>query len=157
MKTGDTALPPGNPTYVPDEIFNSITNPVILIRHPALIAPSLWKVQSPVLKLQVEDEDFRALASLLFTRMMFDYFQSIGKRPIVVDAEDLVTKPEDLATALCSALGIDRSGVSLEWDSLPEDHWPHLDQQVKEFAGDLLKSKGIKSSAKKVRTDDSSA
>lgn len=139
----DTVLP--NPTFLPDDIFDSFT-PIIIIRHPGLILGSLWRTQKPILKVKAEgSKGLTMMTSLQFAKMWFDAKKSAAKdsEPIVVDAEDFVYNTEPTMTELCLRLGIDPSGMQYQWDIIPAEQWPG-DALMHTFFQDLMKSTGIK-------------
>lgn len=126
-----------NPTMLRQAVFNSV-QPIILIRHPALMVPSYYRAEKAIFKLRLEDEDFAAMTSLRWARIIFDAYAQLGsitgndvdvgatsrKRPIVIDAVDTVYKTEKLMSKLCQMVGIDPAGIQYHWDCVPRHEWP---------------------------------
>ncbi|GAB7325638.1 hypothetical protein MBLNU13_g09618t1 [Cladosporium sp. NU13] len=103
-----------NPTHLPDALLEA-AQVVILIRHPAKIVSSGAPVARSAIGLQPSDRDIFNMFTLRWARLMFDYLQSTGKKPIVVSGEDVVKSPESLLDDLSEALGIHRSGLRVSW------------------------------------------
>jgi hypothetical protein len=140
-----------NPTYLPDDIITTLT-PVLLFRHPALSIPSLYRVASPesVAGIDPEDEDWTVWTTYTWTKYIYDYFVSIGTKPIVVEAQDYIYDTEATMNCLCRSLGIDENGWTDKWDPLPKEHWP--DHEVgNAMTGDMMGSCGVERRGKEVR------
>ena len=88
------------------------------------MVPSLHIALSATSTVSPEDEDFRFLSTLGYSRVLFDLFRHLGKDPIVVDGDDVVWRTKDMTTNVCKALGISPEGVAKEWEPTPEDHRP---------------------------------
>lgn len=142
-----------NPTIFRTEFLDGVT-PVFLIRHPALSIPSFFRKDVLVCKNQADDEDFPIYTALAWSRLIFDsYILRAGKsdkRPVVVDAADVVYDTERTLKALCERLEVDWSGVQLSWDPLPDSDWP-TDGVLKTFFAELFKSTGVERRADEVR------
>ncbi|KAK4896237.1 hypothetical protein LTR27_005759 [Elasticomyces elasticus] len=132
-----------NPSCIPEALLLSFT-PVFLIRPPALMIGSNYRVASKLMKLQIEDEDFIMQISLRWTRLMMDYYRAQGRKPILVDAEDVLDHAEVLMPKLCGLLGIDAAGIVYSWDAIPKEQWPQDDAGIVEtFIGTFMSSSGI--------------
>lgn len=103
-----------NPTWIPDEIFARV-QPIILIRHPALSVRSTHRDALKFTQQRVDDEDFLKITENKTLRFLFDYFQSRGREPIVVDGEDLLWRTDEVRKGLCGKLGIDPEGLKDRW------------------------------------------
>lgn len=103
-----------NPTHLPDSLLD-VSQVVILIRHPAKIVSSGAPVAKAAIGLQPGDRDIFNMFTLRWARLMYDYLQSTGKKPIIVSGEDVVGNPESLLDSLSEALGIDRGGLRVSW------------------------------------------
>ncbi|KAK4497239.1 hypothetical protein PRZ48_011689 [Zasmidium cellare] len=136
-----------NPSPFTDELFRSFT-PVLLIRHPALMQPSFYIKQKILFFNEVWDEEYAVLTSLCWPRMMFDCYTElyeqglVQKRPIVVDAHDVVNHTDSLLPKLCQELEIDPAGIQYQWDPIPKDQWP-ADPCMQEFYKEILSSSGV--------------
>ncbi len=105
---------------------------VFLIRDPAQLIVSYAKViAQPAMKdigLKREWE-------------IFEYLQTEGQQPVVLDSNDVLADPERMLSALCKRLSIPFSDKMLAWKAgpIPEDgvwaaHWYHNVHQSTSFA-----------------------
>ncbi|KAK3622530.1 hypothetical protein LTR56_022159 [Elasticomyces elasticus] len=139
-----------NPSYLPDSLLLTFS-PVFLIRHPAQMVPSNYRIGASLKKLKLEDEDSMVQTTQRWTRYMWDYLatKSPAQKPILIDAEDLINNAEATVLKLCNILGIDPSGVEYSWDAVPKEQWPEDGMGIaKTYLGDLLVSKGVTKSEK---------
>lgn len=123
-----------NRTVLPDEFLRT-WNPIILIRHPAVMFPSAARAQNDLLK----DDNFQlALSeqSIILTmtdiRGIYDWYVNDMKKnagasasgingtsgytwPIVIDADDVIKNTTAVTTKLCEIIGLDESQLQFEW------------------------------------------
>lgn len=110
---------PENPTVLSNE-FLATLSPVILIRHPARILPSLYRLSNDPRK-TVFAELFPVNASLRWSRLIFDWYEEyyrisrIEKRPIVIDADDMINDSRDVIEKFCEMNGLDPKHVQYTW------------------------------------------
>lgn len=112
-----------NPTHLPGALLD-VSQVVILIRHPAKIISSGAPVARDAIGLQPADRDIFNMFTLRWARLMFDYLQSIGKKPIVVSGEDVVKSPGLLLDSLSEALDINREGLRVSWPLVSPEERP---------------------------------
>lgn len=118
----DATLPSmsSNPTYIPDDIFDSLT-PIFIIRHPVLAVASNYEMFTATSNIRPGDDGWIRPTCLRTQRFVFDYFfQRDGKAPLVVDGEDVVWRT-DIGSKVCEALGIDGSKLREEWEPVPQE------------------------------------
>ncbi|KAI7345178.1 hypothetical protein KC320_g8452 [Hortaea werneckii] len=140
---------PENPTYLPESLLATLT-PILLIRHPALTIPSSWRTESQIKNLSIEDEDFYLLTTNRWSRDLLTYLHyqsttpdnSSWRKPIVIDAYDVVHRTAQLTGKLCGELGLDAAGVQESWRKLPREEWPGHSVVVA-YTRDLLGSGGV--------------
>ncbi|RMY76058.1 hypothetical protein D0863_02176 [Hortaea werneckii] len=140
---------PENPTYLPESLLATLT-PILLIRHPALTIPSSWRTESKIKNLSIEDEDFYLLTTNRWSRDLLTYLlhqsatsdNSSWRKPIVIDAYDVVHRTAQLTGKLCGELGLDAAGVQEKWRKLPREEWPGHSVVVA-YTRDLLGSGGV--------------
>ncbi|KAK5120376.1 hypothetical protein LTR85_006315 [Meristemomyces frigidus] len=156
-----------NPTVFTEAFMDSLT-PILLIRHPALVIPSWYRKQKPLLRQAVHDEDFRVCTTLAWSRMVFDYYRYQARQGhtnstaagdlhatedglpgtlIVVDAEDITHNTKPTMEKLCSILHLDPQGVQYLWDPVPDEEIPD-DPMRRAFFMDIMKSTGVQQQAK---------
>ena len=112
-----------NPTHIPDSLLE-VSQVVILIRHPAKIVSSGAPVARDAIGLQPGDRDIFNMFTLRWARLMFDYLQSTGKKPIIVSGEDVVKNPDSLLDSLSEALDLDRAGLRTSWPLVSPEERP---------------------------------
>lgn len=115
---------PANPTVLPNDFLATFL-PVILIRHPAKIIPSYYRVSRDAHGTTVFDEDFPMNASLRWLRLIFDWYEEcyrISKieRPIVIDAEDMINDSHYVTEKFCAMTGLDPKHVQYSWAEATE-------------------------------------
>lgn len=133
----------GNPTNIPDDIFEAAA-PLFVIRHPVFNVRSLWKsmheIKAPYLP---TGSMWKLMTSFALQRQLFDrFYKQFGKPPILVDGDDIVLRPEEVAVKLCSALGISEK-LNAFWDVTPESELPK-DKLTRYFLKDISESTGIR-------------
>ncbi len=100
----DTRQLGSNPTYMPDELFETLM-PVILIRHPIHSISSLYRDALMHTEQRPGDDDFDMICSNRPLRILFDYFAATRKAlPAVVDGDDVLWRADDLSQKLCGTL-----------------------------------------------------
>lgn len=73
---------------------------------------------------------------------IYDWYISQGIEPVVVDAEDVVERPE-MTAKLCEILGMDAGGVKTEWDTVPEATQLKFSQRRRQFLSTIMDSTGV--------------
>lgn len=136
------ALITSNSTVLPDSVFDSLT-PIVLIRHPALVTDSIYRGALELTQQRAGDEDFSLIASARELGLLFDYFKDIGRRPIVVDGDDLLWRTSEMSSALCKRLGIDAAGLSDTWAPVSEEQIAKMNPLVYMLTKDIQESSGI--------------
>jgi hypothetical protein len=138
-----------NPTHIPDDFFATLT-PIVLIRHPALAVDSIYRTKVALGRPSLEEEHFELLCNDRALRVLYTYFSSRGQEPIVVDAEDLLWRTNDLAKGICQRLGIDANGLSETWSPTPQSEIEKMNPIIYMFTKDMHDSDGICRPAVKV-------
>jgi hypothetical protein len=132
---------PNNPTALSNEFLTTLS-PVILIRHPAKIIPSYYRLSKDAHGTTVFDEFFPVNASLRWSRLIFDWYaeyysiSGIEKRPIVIDAEDMINDSRNVIEKFCEITGLDPKHVQWSWSEKP-------DSLRRSFMSTLWNSTGI--------------
>jgi hypothetical protein len=140
-----------NPTILSLDLLNTIA-PIILIRHPALSVNSIYRSALAMSKQRPGDEDFDFLTMNKPLRMLFDWFKSQGKQPIVVDAEDLLWRTNEMSKNLCARLGISPEGLRDQWDPTPKEKLDKMNPIAVMLTQDIQASTGIIRPEQKVRS-----
>lgn len=138
---------PRNPTYIPDIIYDTLS-PIVLFRNPIIHITSLHRDLLNGTQIRPGDETFTLTTSLAFTRHLYDQLRDQGRNPILIDAEDLLWRTQELGEKLCAALGIENV-LSEKWDPTPEDQRP-THPAIAQWTKDIHESNGILRPATKV-------
>ncbi|KAI0475250.1 hypothetical protein GGR56DRAFT_694835 [Xylariaceae sp. FL0804] len=117
-----------NLTGLPDE-FMKTWRPTILIRHPAMQFPSLFRTAQSGIKLEgvgrPNQEPFKCEGTNKWLRAMYNFyaehFGEDSQWPIIVDADDIMLQPE-LVTKYAALVGLDPCKVTFSWEAAkPEE------------------------------------
>lgn len=150
----------GNPTVVPLEILKKF-HWTFLIRHPRRGIPSYVRCCSPPLSETTGWDHFMPSESgYVELRRLFDYLReqglvgpSVAGEPkkgkgevsiTVLDADELLDKPEAAVRAFCKQTGIPFSPDMLEWDD--EENQAYVAEAFAKWNGwhnDAINSKGL--------------
>lgn len=108
-----------NPTHIPDNLFKALL-PVLVIRHPILVLDSLCRaIKEENNAPAPAEEDFEAITTLKLSRDLFDGFCSQGRKPLVVDGDDVLWHTAEVTKAVCEYVGIDADSLSDTWTPFP--------------------------------------
>ena len=118
----------GDPQFLADEACHSF-----LIRHPVETIASYYAI-NPEVKLhqigfETQLELFRAVR------------EATGRKPIVIDAKDLVTHPGEVVKAYCARAGIPFLPAALHWRPVSRKEWAPSERWHREVS----KSSGFQS------------
>ncbi|KAM0080085.1 hypothetical protein ACKRZS_007762 [Fusarium odoratissimum] len=130
---------PLNLTLFPDE-FLKTWNPTFLIRHPALMIPSLYRTCFGKMEWEgfkrPRKEPMTAEVTMKWHRTLYDFFSEHFANdsiwPIVVDADDVMTCPQ-LVGKYAQLTGLDESKVRYSWDKAGEEELnklSHVEQRM---------------------------
>lgn len=122
--------------------------PIILIRHPALMIPSYYRVARDIHGARVDDAEFPINATLRWSRLVLEYYLAqaavTAVNPIVIDASALVgPDTEALLVKLCRLAGISPEFVQLQWTRPLEQQVGSISEGTKAFRKDFLESTGV--------------
>lgn len=144
----DSSLP-SNPTILPSRFMNSLL-PIILIRHPALMIPSYYRIARDIHGAHFDDAEFPINATLRWSRLVLEYYHAraaadaAAAKPIVVDASALVgPHAEALLTKICRLVCISPDFVQLQWTRPLEQQVGEVSEGTKAFRKDFLVSTGV--------------
>jgi hypothetical protein len=111
-----------------------------IIRHPKETIASYYEVNPDVVRHQIGFEaQYEIFATV--TRVA-------GREPVVIDAGDLVRRPEDLVRAYCTQVGIDFRPEAMTWEPDNRSEWAPSDRWHKAAAassgfGDVTEKRGV--------------
>ncbi|KAK7398689.1 hypothetical protein QQX98_011931 [Neonectria punicea] len=118
---------PLNLTILPDE-FLKTWNPTFLIRHPAMVLPSLFRTCLSDIEIdgfkRAKKEPMAPEVTMKWFRTLYDFytvhFEGDSHWPIVLDADDVMTNPA-LVSKYSELAGLDPSKVRFSWETASED------------------------------------
>lgn len=130
---------PLNLTLLPDE-FLKTWNPTFLIRHPAMMLPSLYRTCLEDFELngfrRPKSEPMVVETTMKWIRTLYDfyddYFAESSVWPIVLAADDIMTCPE-LVSKYAQLAGLDGDKIRLTWDTAGQetlDKLHHIEQRM---------------------------
>ncbi|KAM5343886.1 hypothetical protein ACJ41O_012423 [Fusarium nematophilum] len=123
----DPSRSPLNLTLLPDE-FLKTWNPTFLIRHPAMVLPSLYRTCLCDIEMngftRAKKEPMAAEVTTKWVRSLYDlysaHFVDDPLWPIVLDADDIMTCPA-LVAKYAQLAGLDDRKVRYSWDKASEE------------------------------------
>ena len=121
-----------NDTVLPDSLLHQI-RPTFLIRHPALVFPSNYRVsnedEGQTGAAAVTHQALETTMTLNWSRRLYDFY-AIGPRrtssgsqpqPIIIDAYDVINAPRQLFPRFCALTGLDASKLSFTWQRMSDE------------------------------------
>ncbi|OAL00809.1 hypothetical protein IQ06DRAFT_316839 [Phaeosphaeriaceae sp. SRC1lsM3a] len=115
--------PHTNPTNLPDSFLLSM-QPIFQIRHPALMFPSMLRVQSKSFEgRNINEPSLYSTFTLSPSRMLFDWYliNASHWKPKVIDADDIMDDP-NVVRQLCIETQLDPDAVQYEWEERHEEN-----------------------------------
>jgi hypothetical protein len=150
-----------NPTVLPLEVLQKF-HFTFLIRHPRRGIPSFYRCTVPPLDSVTGFYNFiPSEAGYLELRKLFDYLreqklvgphkageangttEDDGVSITVIDADDLLDKPQEVLDAFCKETGIDFHPDMLEWDDDNQKHAADAFEKWKGFHEDAIHSTSL--------------
>lgn len=130
---------PSNTTFLPNDSLLTWM-PAFLIRHPAKAFPSYYRMMTAFREerpeaMQGMESELTAMMTLKWMRKLFDWYASAweqdsgalrpqfraplpgGSKPIVLDADDIISAPEATMGQFCDIVGLDPNKLQFSWDS----------------------------------------
>ncbi|KAL9107268.1 MAG: hypothetical protein Q9227_007809 [Pyrenula ochraceoflavens] len=141
-----------NDTLLPDDFLRQ-WRPVFLIRHPALVFPSLYRAMTDSEGFGAAEEKrepFNMGMTLRWSRRLYDLYTTLlpssSPWPTVIDADDVINEPQVLIR-LCRLMGLDETKMQFSWEQVPESQREHLAKtvspMVRRMMSTLWASEGI--------------
>ncbi len=131
LKYTETPRPQPSPgenfTLVPDSLLcYPGTVPILTIRNPRLAVPSAYKAMQNIIP-DGDRPNLQLLTNLIWTRLLYDYYEANSIEPLVVDADDYMTS-ESFVKQLCSKAGLNPEQATLAWSPTTEQEKDGLQQ-----------------------------
>lgn len=153
-----------NPTMFPDQVLKTWF-PTFLIRHPALVFPSMYRTDLNLQGAGVKkSEVMRNLEmTMRWSRILYDWYtqehsqseSSLGDDvtwPIILDADDIMTEPE-LVMRYSKILGFDESKLRFLWEPASKEEWDKMHRAEKAMRSTIAASAGIVEGKTSVNVD----
>jgi hypothetical protein len=140
---------PLNLTFLPDEFLRT-WHPTFLIRHPALMLPSLFRTAQIDIELdgvrRIKKEPYEVETTMRWIRTLHDfYLNHFGKGsqwPLVLDADDVMMHPE-LMTKYAGLVELDPDKLRFSWDKASQEHVAKLRSAEKSMYSFFNASTGV--------------
>ncbi|KIW34200.1 uncharacterized protein PV07_00993 [Cladophialophora immunda] len=152
-----------NQTVLPDAFLRTWT-PTFLIRHPALVFPSLYRtcvdLEGPEQARKNADGSFRIEMTWRWSRNLWEWFRRQGNDestsqwvfgddklsgsswPIILDADDVILQP-DVIKRYCQIVRLDPDRCQFEWESATAEEQQSLHAVERRMKSSLLSSTGL--------------
>ncbi|KAK4495363.1 hypothetical protein PRZ48_013694 [Zasmidium cellare] len=142
---------PLNQTIFPDSYLLS-WSPVFLIRHPVRAFESIVCSMTDVL---AADERFSnapeevkmalisAHLTLSWTRKLWQFYESKGVPSLIIDADDLVMKPQATTQALAEWVGFDKNALQYTWTEASDNERAAKEAAMRRMLSSLDASAGV--------------
>lgn len=168
---------PRNETVLPDDFLLTWT-PTFLIRHPALVFPSIYRtsldLEGPEETKKAAEGMFRSEMTWRWTRRLCEWYwfhdeernrtriatssESAEQRhtqatacPIILDADDIILSPS-VVTRYCSLVGLDASLCRFEWPAASAEEQESMSFIERRMKSSLLSSTGLIVQGKTAKT-----
>ncbi|KAK4141551.1 uncharacterized protein C8A04DRAFT_14036 [Dichotomopilus funicola] len=146
---------PLNLTSLPDE-FLKTWYPTFLIRHPALVIPSLYRSranQASVDSDQVPQLPLLPETTMKWTRSLYEFYRAHfasspppegeeNRWPIVLDADDIMTSPA-LVQKYASLTGLDPERLRFNWQKASAEEMEKLNPMHRAMVGSIMGSEKV--------------
>ncbi|OAL18133.1 hypothetical protein AYO22_10910 [Fonsecaea multimorphosa] len=152
-----------NQTVLPDSLLTKCI-PTFLIRHPALVFPSLYRtcvdLEGPEQARKNADGSFRMEMTWRWSRNMWEWYNrqvndgthargasgddriSGSPWPIILDADDVILHPS-VMKRYCQIVGLDPDRCQFEWESATAEEQQSLHAFERRMKSSLLSSTGL--------------
>ncbi|KAI0411751.1 hypothetical protein F5X98DRAFT_356642 [Xylaria grammica] len=145
----ETTRSPLNRTALSDE-FLKTWHPTFLIRHPAMMFPSLYRTAQSDIELygtrRAKKEPFEVEATMEFVRSLYDfyrgYFGKDSQWPLVLDADDVISYPE-LVMKYAGLVGLDPATLTFSWEKTSPGEIEKMNHAMKVMLGSINASTGV--------------
>ncbi|MFE5890197.1 sulfotransferase family protein [Streptomyces sp. NPDC056468] len=107
------------PAVLADDVFLREVRHTFLIRHPDEIAASYYALRPDMSAKDIGLEQMHEL---------YEAVSATGQRPVVLDSEDLVSRPVRTMAAFCAAVGLPQRPEALQWSPGRREEWQRSDR-----------------------------
>ncbi|KAI0452020.1 hypothetical protein F5B21DRAFT_484862 [Xylaria acuta] len=138
-----------NHTSLPDE-FLKTWYPTFLIRHPALMFPSLYRTALKGIEMdgkgRSQPEPYEVEATLKFARQLYEFYSNhFGKNsqwPVLLDADDVIASPE-IVMKYAELVGLDPEKLRFSWEKASQEQIDKMQSAEKVMLSSINASTGV--------------
>ncbi|KAI1822021.1 hypothetical protein F4861DRAFT_421891 [Xylaria intraflava] len=138
-----------NLTCLPDEYLKT-WHPTFLIRHPAMLIPSLYRTAQTGIKTdgagRPTTEPLEQEGTMTVVRTLYDfyveYFGESSEWPLILDADDVITSPE-LMIKYAGLVGLDADKLQFTWERMSKEEEARLMRPDRVMLGTINSSTGL--------------
>ncbi|KAI0466871.1 hypothetical protein F4859DRAFT_286926 [Xylaria cf. heliscus] len=138
-----------NFTSLSDE-FLKTWYPTFLIRHPALMFPSLYRTAQKGIEMdgkgRSRPEPYEVEATLKFARTLYefysDHFGQNSQWPVLLDADDIMASPE-IVMRYAELVGLDPDKLQFSWEKASQEKIDKMHHAEKVMLGTINASTGV--------------
>lgn len=142
---GNGTRSPLNKTVLSDEFLKTF-KPTFLIRHPALSLASMYRAARSDVLGRPEKEPSLVERSSIWSRALFDFYETEhnngGKRPLVLDADDVMTSPE-LMSKYARLAGLDPEKLRFSWEKASQEELSNMSAMARMMLSSLSASDSV--------------
>ncbi|KAI8649023.1 hypothetical protein NCS55_01475700 [Fusarium keratoplasticum] len=142
---GSGTRSPLNKTVLSDELLQTF-KPTFLIRHPALSLASMYRAARSDVLGRTDKEPSIIERSSIWNRTLFDFYEaehgSGGERPLVLDADDMMTSPE-LMSKYARLAGLDPDKLRFSWEKASQEELSNMSAMARMMLSSLSASDSV--------------
>ncbi|KAF4468121.1 hypothetical protein FALBO_4996 [Fusarium albosuccineum] len=142
---GSGTRSPSNKTVLSDEFLKTF-KPTFLIRHPALSFASMYRAARSDALGRPHKEPSLVERSSIWARRLFDFYEAEhgqgGERPLVLDADDMMTSPE-LMLKYARLAGLDPDKLRFSWEKASQEALSNMSAMARMMLSSLNASEKV--------------
>ncbi|KAI8711189.1 hypothetical protein NCS52_01494600 [Fusarium sp. LHS14.1] len=142
---GSGTRSPLNKTVLSDEFLKTF-KPTFLIRHPALSLASMYRAARSEVLGRPDKEPSPVERSSIWNRALFDFYEAEhdnwGERPLVLDADDMMTSPE-LMSKYARLAGLDSDKLRFSWEKASQEELSNMSAMARMMLSSLSASESV--------------
>ncbi|UPL02781.1 hypothetical protein LCI18_013715 [Fusarium solani-melongenae] len=134
-----------NKTVLSDEFLKTF-KPTFLIRHPALSLASMYRAARSDVFGRTDKQPSIIERSSIWNRTLFDFYEAdhnnSGERPLVLDADDMMTSPE-LMSKYARLAGLDPDKLVFSWERASQEELSSMSAMARMMLSSLSASDSV--------------
>lgn len=147
-KEGHSSRSELNKTSLPDEFLDQ-WSPTFLIRHPALMLPSLLRTCLKGVEASgfTRAEPLPVETSMKWIRTLYEYYAANfgpdSQWPIVLDCDDVIKYQDKIVSKYAALLDLDPAKLQYEWEPMAAEEFNAVDKNIQVMAGSIYRSNKV--------------